>query len=242
MQNARSQFRSRQLGLVEEKLRQRGMNPSEVLKDFGRLTPSAVTPSRNRNAARLAATRPRKRSPASRRTRKTPAHNQAKPKTCASRFRSWRKNLRRRDARLREILDRASRIFRTPACPSARSEADNVEVRRWGPARQFRFRSQAALGTGRATRHSRSRARRQTHRREVRRLLGSRRETGARARQLHARSAHARARIHRSSAALSGEFRVNVRHRPVAQVRATICSACRTAKRISGSFQPPKFP
>ena len=48
---------------------------------------------------------------------------------------------------------------------------------------------------------------------------GAGRQARARADQLHARRAHARARLHRGAAAVHGQLGEPVRHRPVAQIR-----------------------
>ena len=88
-----------------------------------------------------------------------------------------------------------------------------------GRAPRVRFRAQSPLGSRPRTRHPRFRARRQDHRRALCRLLGPGREARARADQFHARRAHARARLHRSAAAVPGEFGQPLRHRPAAQVR-----------------------
>ena len=87
----------------------------------------------------------------------------------------------------------------TRACPSGTDAADNVEVRRVGEPPRFDFAPKAALGPRARARHPRLRARRQDLRRALRRLLGRRRAAGARAHQLHARPAHARARLPRGA-------------------------------------------
>ena len=116
--------------------------------------------------------------------------------------------------------------------PVGSSEADNVEVRRVGEPRAVRFRAKSPLGSGTGAGHSRFGARGEGHRRAVRRVLGTGRETGAGADQLHARRPHARAWLHRSAAAVHGEFGEPVRHGPVAQIRAGSVQAART--RITG--------
>ncbi len=113
----------------------------------------------------------------------------------------------------------ASPICRTNPCRWAKTEADNVEVRRVGEPPAVRFRAQGALGPGPGAGHPGPGARRQDHRRAVRAVLGPGRQARARADQLHARRAHARARLHRGAAAVPGELAQPVRHRPVAQVQ-----------------------
>ena len=99
-------------------------------------------------------------------------------------------------------------ICRMPASRWAAAPKTIVEVRRWGTPPKFDFTAKAALGSGPGARHSGSGARGKNHRRALRCLLGPGREAGARADQFHARRAHARARLHRSAAAVPGEFGV----------------------------------
>ena len=138
--------------------------------------------------------------------------------------------IKARDRRARRAGEgRSTKSFAScwPAFPTcrtnrfrwARTPTDNVEVRRDGRAAAIRFRAQGALGPGPGAGHPGPRARRQNHRRALRPLLGPGRQAGARAHQFHARRAHPRARLHRGAAALPGELREPVRHRPVAQVQ-----------------------
>ena len=78
------------------------------------------------------------------------------------------------DEKLRLSLARVPNLTRDEV-PVGLSEADNKTVKTWGEQKKFEFRSQAALGNRRSPRHSRSRARRQTQRRSLRRLHGRRR-------------------------------------------------------------------
>ena len=90
--------------------------------------------------------------------------------------------------------------------PVGKSAADNVEVRRHGEPRVVRLRAAAALGSRSGARHHRLRAR-------ARKIAGARfsvlsgagARLVARAHQLHARSAHARARLPRDRAAVPGQ-------------------------------------
>ena len=139
--------------------------------------------------------------------------------------RDRRAHLRRSTSRSRRSTSssascwRASPTCRTSRFPSGRSEADNVEVRRWGQPPPVRLRAQGALGPRPGAGHPGLRAGGEDHRRALRRVLGPGREARAGADQLHARRAHARARLHRSAAAVHGQLGQPVRHRPVAEVR-----------------------
>ncbi len=72
----------------------------------------------------------------------------------------------------------------------------------------------------------------ETVRRALRRAEERAGAAGARARPVHARSAHDRARLHRSQSAAAGARRCDVRHGAVAEVSRTISSRIR-ARRIS---------
>ncbi len=80
--------------------------------------------------------------------------------------------------------------------PVGKTADDNVEVRRWGTPREFDFQPKAHWDLGPGAGHPGPGARRQSHRRALRRLLGLGRAAGAGADQFHARRAHARARLH----------------------------------------------
>ncbi len=122
----------------------------------------------------------------------------------------------------KELYDILATIPNLPhdSVPVGKDETANVEVKRWGTQPEFDFTPKphwelgeqlGILDLERATK---------TYRRALCPLLGAGCEAGTRADELHARPAYPRARLHRSSAALSGELRVDVRHRAVAQVRA----------------------
>ena len=102
--------------------------------------------------------------------------------------------------------------------PVGKSAEDNVEVRRWGTAPKFDFTPKPHWELGEQLGILDLERACQDLRRALRRVLGHGRETRARARQLHARPAHPRARLHRGAAALPGQLRIHVRHRPASQV------------------------
>ncbi len=113
-----------------------------------------------------------------------------------------------------------------PAQRAARQRAGRQERRGQSgraaarPAAGVRLRAEAALGAWRRARHPGLRTRRPHVRRALRRADGRRRASRPRAHRLHARSPHARARLHRSRAAVPGEHRGADRHRQPAEVRA----------------------
>jgi seryl-tRNA synthetase len=126
------------LSLVEEKLRQRGMDPAVVLKDFQSI--DAV----RRTAITEAETLKAKRNQASEEIAKL-----KKDKQDATALINQTKELRKKisaaekyaeesDAKLRNIL---TGIPNLPAdsVPVGKSEADNVEIRRWGAPPQFDY-------------------------------------------------------------------------------------------------------
>ena len=174
--------------LSKQKLRQRGMDPAVVLKDFQTIDTdrrAAITDAETMKARR----------------------NQL-----IEEFQRLKKEKQDTDVNLQEqkalkekIAQADERVTACDAKPTRRADwhsqsaareradwkdaHDNVRVRRWGSA-PVSISLPNRIGKWARTRHSRPGARRQTHRRTLRRLLGPRRKTGARAHQLHARSAH----------------------------------------------------
>ena len=205
------------LPLVEEKLRQRGMNPAEILQDF------ADVDTRRRHAITEVETIKARRNRASEEIAKLKKTGQdatallAETKDMREKIQSGEKTAGDLEQKLQQILAGIPNLPHT-SVPVGKTADDNVEVRRWGAPPKFDFApkphwelgeqlgildlERAVKLTGRAFRG----------------LLGFGSKAGAGARQLHARSAHARAWLHRSVAALPGEFRVDVRHRAAAQV------------------------
>src|SRR5271170_2482490 len=126
------------LPLVEEKLRQRGMNPSEVLKDF-----TAIDAER-RQAITAAETLQARRNRAYEEIAKLKKSGQEasaqiqETKDLREQIQESEKKAAEQEARLREML---SSIPNLPndSVPIGKSEADNVEARRWGTPPQFDF-------------------------------------------------------------------------------------------------------
>ncbi|MGA9642771.1 MAG: serine--tRNA ligase [Terriglobales bacterium] len=126
------------LPLVEEKLRQRGMNPSEVLKDFQAID------SERRHAITQMETLKARRNQASdeiarlkKNKEDASAHIQA-TKDLREQIQELEKKSADADARLREILTSLPNLPHD-GVPVGKSEADNVEVRRWGSEPAFDF-------------------------------------------------------------------------------------------------------
>jgi seryl-tRNA synthetase len=126
------------LPLVEEKLRQRGMNPSEVLKDFQTID------SERRHAITQMETLKARRNQASdeiarlkKNKEDASAHIQA-TKDLREQIQELEKKSADADARLREILTSLPNLPHD-GVPVGKSEADNVEVRRWGSEPAFDF-------------------------------------------------------------------------------------------------------
>jgi seryl-tRNA synthetase len=126
------------LSLVEEKLRQRGMNPSGVLGDF-----QAIDAER-RHAITQAETLKAKRNQASEeiaRLKKNKEDATAQiqaTKEMREQIQELEKKATDADARLREILTSIPNLP-SDSVPVGKSEADNVEVRRWGTPPRFDF-------------------------------------------------------------------------------------------------------
>ncbi len=126
------------LPLVEEKLRQRGMDPAAVLKDFREVD------SRRRLAITEAETSKAQRNKASEEIARLKKSGQdataamAQTKELREQISTLEKNAGDLDVRLRDIMAGIPNIPHA-SVPVGRSADDNVEVRRWGTAPKFDF-------------------------------------------------------------------------------------------------------
>jgi seryl-tRNA synthetase len=126
------------LPLVEEKLRQRGMDPAAVLKDFQEVD------TQRRQAITEAETMKARRNQASEDIAKLKKAGQdataamAETKELRERIQAQEKTAGDLDVRLREILLGLPNLPHA-SVPVGRSADDNVEVRRWGKAPEFDF-------------------------------------------------------------------------------------------------------
>jgi seryl-tRNA synthetase len=126
------------LALVEEKLRQRGMNPTDLLKDF-----RAIDAER-RQAITQTETLKAKRNQASEEIAKLKKNMQdasaliQETKDLREKIQEYEARATETDGRLREILTSLPNIPHE-SVPVGRSEADNVEIRRCGTPPQFDF-------------------------------------------------------------------------------------------------------
>src|SRR6266576_7019916 len=135
------------LPLVEEKLRQRGMDPAAVLKDFRELDTS------RRQAITEAETSKAQRNKASEEIAKLKKSGQdagaamAQTKDLREKIQTLEKTASDLDGRLRDIL---SGIPNLPheSVPVGHSAEQNVEVRRWGNAPKFDFTPKAHWDLG----------------------------------------------------------------------------------------------
>src|SRR5258708_14553004 len=126
------------LALVEEKLRQRGMNPAEVLKDF-----RAIDGER-RQAITAAETLQARRNRASEEIAKLKKSGQAasakiqETKELREGIAESEKKAAEQEARLRELLASIPNLPHA-SVPIGKSAEDNEEARRWGAPPQFDF-------------------------------------------------------------------------------------------------------
>src|ERR1700716_1151599 len=126
------------LALVEEKLRQRGMNPAEVLKDF-----RAIDGER-RQAITAAETLQARRNRASEEIAKLKKSGQdasaqiQETKELRQQIQESEKKAAEQEARLREILTSLPNLPHA-SVPVGKNAEDNVEARRWGTPPQFEF-------------------------------------------------------------------------------------------------------
>ena len=126
------------LALVEQKLRQRGMNPEEVLKDF------SVIDGERRQAITAAETLQARRNRASADIAKLKKSGQDasaeinETKQLRDEIQESEKKAAEQEARLRELLTSLPNLP-NDSVPVGRSADDNVEARRWGTPPQFDF-------------------------------------------------------------------------------------------------------
>lgn len=126
------------LPLVEEKLRQRGMDPAAVLKDFRELD------SKRRHAITEAETSKAQRNKATEEIAKLKKSGQdasaavAQAKDLREKISELEKTASDLDARLREILVGIPNLPHA-SVPVGQSAEENVEVRRWGSPPEFGF-------------------------------------------------------------------------------------------------------
>ena len=126
------------LPLVEEKLRQRGMDPAAVLKDFSEVD------TQRRQAITEAETSKAQRNKASEEIAKLKKSGQdasaamAQTKDLREKISALEKTAADLDARLRDILVSLPNLPHA-SVPVGRSAEENVEVRRWGTPPKFDF-------------------------------------------------------------------------------------------------------
>jgi seryl-tRNA synthetase len=126
------------LPLVEEKLRQRGMDPDGVLEDFHAIDVerrAAITKSETLKAQRNQATEEIAKLKKNKQDA-TALINETKE--LREKISEAEKLAEEADARLRNILTGIPNL-QDDSVPVGKSEADNVEVRRWGAPPQFDF-------------------------------------------------------------------------------------------------------
>jgi len=135
------------LSLVEEKLRQRGMDPVALLRDFRQVD------TRRRQAITQAETSKARRNKASEEIAQLKKSGQdasaamAETKALRERISELEKSATDLDARLREILVGIPNLPHT-SVPIGKSADDNVEVRRWGTPPKFDFTPKAHWDLG----------------------------------------------------------------------------------------------
>src|SRR5580658_815482 len=126
------------LALVEEKLRQRGMNPTDVLKDF------VAIDGERRQAITVAETLLARRNRASEEIAKLKKSGQdasaqiQETKELREQIAESEKKAAEQESRLREILTALPNLPHA-SVPVGKSAEDNVEARRWGKPPQFDF-------------------------------------------------------------------------------------------------------
>ena len=126
------------LELVEEKLRQRGANPDELLRNFREIDTrrrAAITETENLKAQRNRASDEIAKL---KKNRQDATAQIEETKNLRGQIEEREKAAEAADAELREILNSIPNLP-DDSVPVGRSEADNKEVRRWGTPREFSF-------------------------------------------------------------------------------------------------------
>ena len=126
------------LPLVEEKLRQRGMNPSDAFKDF-----AAIDAERRQAITRNETLQARRNRASEEIARRKKSGQDAtsliqETKELREQIQNSEKNAADSEARLREILIALPNLPHA-SVPVGKSADDNVEMRRWGAPPQFDF-------------------------------------------------------------------------------------------------------
>ncbi len=141
------------LPLVEEKLRQRGMDPVELLKDFGQVDAqrrqaitSAETMKAHRNRVSEEIAKLKK-------TGQDAAALMAETKDLREQVQGLETAVTEYEARLRQVLVGIPNLPNS-SVPVGKSAEDNVEVRRWGTAPKLDFAPKPHWELGEATRRS----------------------------------------------------------------------------------------
>src|SRR5882724_9936574 len=182
---------------LEEKLRQRGMDPADVLKDFREIDTQrrqAITQMETLKAERNRASEDIARL---KKSGQDASSQVEQTKALREKSQELEKAAEEQDARLRQILTNIPNVPHT-SVPVGHGADDNQEVRRWGTPPKLDFAPKPHWELG-----------------EQLGVLDMERAT----KLTGARFAHARTRLHRSPAPVSGEFRLDVRHGATAQVR-----------------------
>jgi len=135
------------LPLVEEKLRQRGMNPADILKDFGQVDAQrrqAITAAeslkaeRNRGSEKIATLK---------KSGQDASGLIAETKQMREQIQDLEKAAEEYDTHLRDILASLPNLPHA-SVPVGASAEENVEVRRWGTAPRFDFAPKAHWDLG----------------------------------------------------------------------------------------------
>ncbi|HZQ24649.1 MAG TPA: serine--tRNA ligase [Terriglobales bacterium] len=135
------------LSLVEEKLRDRGMNPADVLKDFRAIDAErrqAITEVETLKAQRNQAS---EQIAALKKSGQDASAQIAQTKDLREKIPQLEKSAQEYDARLRQLLAGIPNLPHA-SVPVGKSAEENVEVRRWGTLPQFDFNPKAHWDLG----------------------------------------------------------------------------------------------
>src|SRR5258707_5844650 len=126
------------LALVEEKLRQRGMNPAEVLKDFAAIDVERRQASTQNESLQARRNRASEEIAKLKKSGQDAAERIQETKELREQIQESEKKAAEQETRLREILASLPNLPHA-SVPVGTSVEDNVEARRWGTPPQFDF-------------------------------------------------------------------------------------------------------
>jgi seryl-tRNA synthetase len=126
------------LPLIEEKLRQRGMDPAETLKDFGELDRERRRLINEMETQRAEQNRASEEIARLKKDGKDAGHRTDELRSLRERIRQAEEQANQRSEEMRQVLARIPNVPHA-SVPAGTSSEQNLEVRRWGTPPSFKF-------------------------------------------------------------------------------------------------------